>query len=213
MQPRSRVLFLDTQNLSALVNYGIKAGLFVAFFVAIVVPPDAVAGKAMGFRAPLFLASAILVPLLAKVRNWNSYPHTGDAILASPFLVDTLGNLFGFYDRYGATDDVLHVVNWVLLVAAYHAFRFRNVFDNREAILLGYGFGAIAIVWWEIMEWAVSEDGWGGAGALSLTYSDTIGDLLLSSSGGLVGSIVGLLWFGPGLNKREVGSLEANARI
>ena len=56
-------------------------------------------------------------------------------------------------------------------------------------------FGAIAIIWWEAMEWAVSTDGWGGAGGLSLTYGDTVGDLLLSSTGGLVGSVLGVVWF------------------
>lgn len=52
------------------------------------------------------------------------------------------------------------------------------------------GFGAITIVLREIMERAVTEDGFGGAGALALTYEDTIGNLLLSSTGGLLGSLI-----------------------
>ena len=151
----------------------------------------------MGFRAPLFLAPVVIVPLVARVRRWEPYPHTADALLAAPFLIDTLGNLFGVYDDFARTDDVLHAINWVLLVAAFHAFRFRNVDDRRDAVLLGYGFGAIVIVWWEVMEWAVSEDGFGGAGALSLTYADTIGDLFLSSVGGLIGSLIAVRWLGP----------------
>ncbi|MDG2217606.1 MAG: hypothetical protein P8L46_06120 [Acidimicrobiales bacterium] len=154
-------------------------------------------GKAMGFRAPLFLASAVLVPLIGRRRRWSPYAHVGDALLAAPFLLDTLGNLLGIYDEYPQTDDVLHAVNWVLLVAAFHAFRFRNVTDRRDAVLLGYGVGALAIVWWELMEWLVSDDGIGGAGALTLTYGDTIGDLLLSSTGGLVGSVLAVRWLGP----------------
>ena len=59
-----------------------------------------------------------------------------------------------------------------------------------------YGFGAITIVWWEIMEWAVSEDGFGGAGGLALTYEDTVGDLFLSSTGGLIGSLLAIRWLG-----------------
>ncbi len=86
----------------------------------------------------------------------------------------------------------------MFLVAAYHAFRFRRVGHRAEAVFLGYGFGAIAIVWWEIMEWAVSEDGFGGAGGLALTYQDTVIDLLLSSTGGLVGSLLGVWYLGPG---------------
>ena len=120
-----------------------------------------------------------------------------DALLAAPFLLDTLGNLLGIYDAAESTDDVLHFVNWILLVAAFHAFRFRNVADRRDAILLGYGFGALAIVGWEALEWLVSEDGIGGADGLALTYGDTIGDLVLSSTGGLLGSLVAVRWLGP----------------
>ena len=201
MAEPTRVLELDQERSVALTNYAMKLGLVLAFFVAIVIEPSTVEGKAMGFRAPLFLASAVLVPVIARWRNWHPYPHTADALLASPFLIDTLGNLFGFYDAYPITDDVLHALNWLLLVMAYHAFRFRNVHERRDAVLLGYGFGAIAIVWWEIMEWLVSEDGIGGAGGLQLTYGDTIGDLFLSSSGGLLGSIIALFVLGPALDQ------------
>ncbi len=189
-----------------------KAGLVLSFAIAIGFEPSSVEGKAMGFRAPLFLAPAVVVPMLAGLRRWRPYPHTADALLAAPFLVDTLGNLFGFYDRYPATDDVLHAANWVLLVAAFHAFRFRNVHRRDEAILLGYGVGAIAIVWWEVMEWAVSEDGFGGAGGLALTYGDTVLDLALSSTGGLVGSMVGLALLGPAGSQRPVAARRSERR-
>ena len=119
-----------------------------------------------------------------------------DRLLALPFLLDTFGNLFGLYNDYEQTDDVLHLINWVFLVMAYHAFRFRNVHTNRDAVLLGYGFGSIAIIWWEAMEWAVSVDGWGGAGALQLTYGDTVFDLVVSSTGGLIGAVLSVWWFG-----------------
>ena len=195
--PPTKVLTLDVQRTTARLNVLIKIGLVVSFAVAIGLGPDTVDGKAMGFRAPLFLAPAVLVPLLARRRGWEPYPHTADALLSAPFLLDTLGNLFGFYDEFPVTDDVLHTVNWVLLVGAFHAFRFRNVHHREDAILLGYGFGAIAIIWWEVLEWAVSEDGFGGAGGLALTYEDTVADLFLSSTGGLVGSVLALWWLGP----------------
>ena len=191
------MLSADRLPLMAALNYAIKAALVIAFTIAIVFPPEALEGKAMGSRAPLFLAPAVVVPLLASFRRWDPYPHTADAFLALPFLLDTLGNLFGFYDEFPVTDDVLHTVNWIWLVFAFHSFRFRNVHDRRDAVLLGYGFGALMIVLWEIFEWVVSEDGFGGAGALSLTYGDTVGDLALSSTGGLIGSLVGVSLLGP----------------
>ena len=197
LTPRSQVLDVDRHPATRWVNLAVKVALVASFAVAIGLSPDTVEGKAMGFRAPLFLAPVVIVPIIARWRRWDPYPHTADALLAAPFLLDTLGNLFGVYDDVARTDDVLHAINWVLLVAAFHAFRFRNVDDRRDAVLLGYGFGAIVIVWWEVMEWAVSEDGFGGAGGLALTYEDTIGDLFLSSTGGLIGSIIAIRWLGP----------------
>jgi hypothetical protein len=191
------VLDVDRSPITRWVNLAVKVALVASFAVAIVLSPDTVDGKAMEFRAPLFLAPVVIVPIIARTRRWVLYPHTADALLAAPFLVDTLGNLLGIYDEFPQTDDVLHALNWVLLVGAFHAFRFRNVDDRRDAVLLGYGFGAITIVWWEIMEWAVSEDGFGGAGGLSLTYEDTVADLLLSSTGGLIGSFIAVWWLGP----------------
>ncbi len=193
----SFVLDVDRHPATRWVNLAVKIALVAAFAVAIGLSPDTVEGKAMGFRAPLFLAPIVVVPLIARLRSWDPYPHTADSLLAAPFLIDTLGNLLGVYDEFPQTDDVLHAINWVLLVGAFHAFRFRNIGDRRNAVLLGYGFGAITIVWWEILEWAVSEDGFGGAGGLALTYEDTIGDLLLSSTGGLIGSIIAVRWLGP----------------
>jgi hypothetical protein len=191
------VLDVDRSAIMRWVNLAVKAALVASFAVAIGLSPNTVDGKAMGFRAPLFLAPVVIVPIVARTRCWVPYPHTADALLAAPFLVDTLGNLLGIYDEFPQTDDLLHAINWVLLVGAFHAFRFRNVDDRRDAVLLGYGFGAITIVWWEVMEWAVSEDGFGGAGGLALTYEDTIGDLLLSSTGGLIGSFAAVWWLGP----------------
>jgi hypothetical protein len=196
------VLDIDRSPVTRWVNLAVKVALVASFAVAIGLSPDTVDGKAMEFRAPLFLAPVVIVPIVARTRRWEPYPHTADALLAAPFLVDTLGNLLGIYDEFPQTDDVLHALNWVLLVGAFHAFRFRNVDDRRDAVLLGYGFGAITIVWWEIMEWAVSEDGFGGAGGLSLTYEDTIGDLMLSSTGGLVGSFIAVWWLGPARRPR-----------
>ena len=180
--------------MARLLNTLVKAALAVAFVWAVVWPPDVVEGKNMAARAPLFLAPAVIVPVLARLRRWEPYPHLADALLSLPFLLDTVGNLAGFYDRYDATDDVLHFVNWIVLVMAFHAFRYRNVGDHRDAVLLGYGFGAIAIIAWEAFEWLISDAGpFAGdvPDALSLSYGDTIGDLVISSTGGLLGSLIG----------------------
>ncbi len=197
MNSPTRVLTLDRTRWVLYANVAIKVGLVTAFAVAIVVQPEGAQGKGMEFRAPMFIGSAVFVPVIAIKRGWTPLAHTADALLAAPFLLDTVANVAGFYEAFNATDDVLHIVNWVLLVSAFHAFRFRNVHTRNEAIFIGYGFGGLAIIWWEIFEWLVSTDGFGGPNGLALTYTDTVGDLLLSSTGGLVGSILGAYVLGP----------------
>ena len=172
----------------------LKAALAVAFVIAIAVPLDHLEGKGMGFRFPLFMASTVVVPLAWR-RRFSPYPSTADALVVSPFLVDTLGNLLGVYDSFDQTDDVLHFLNWTLLIGAFHAWRFRRTTVTRDAVLLGAGIGALAIVGWEIAEWIVAETGAGGG--LNLTYEDTVGDLALSTAGGIVGSLAAVRLFSP----------------
>lgn len=193
----TRVEAFDALDRARKLNYAMKAAIVIAFAVVLVVPLDHLEGKAMGMRVPLFVGSAAVVPLIEKFRKQprSPYPHTADTLVVAPFLVDTLGNLFGAYDKWPATDDVLHYVNWVLLVLAFQAFRFRRTNSTMDAILVAAGFGALAIVAWEVMEWAVDETGAGGG--LGLTYGDTIGDLTLSTSGGITGAVLGRFRFGP----------------
>lgn len=193
----SQVLATDRTNAWRIINLVAKAALLLAFVIALTVDIDALEGKAMGFRAPMFTAPIWVVYAIAKIRNWDPYPHTADALITLPFLLDTLGNMAGLFDSVVVFDDILHFVNWSLLVGSFHAFRFRNVFDRRDAVLLGAGFGALAIVAWEILEWAVSEDGFGGAGGLALTYEDTVGDLTISTVGGVLGSVLAVRLLGP----------------
>ena len=193
----SGVTRLDNGPWAVRVAMGMKVALALAFVVALTVPLDHLEGKGMAFRFPLFMLSAVVVPLAWR-RRFEPYPATADALVVTPFVLDTLGNLLGFYDAFKVTDDVLHTLNWVLLVAAFHAWRFRRddsagAMSRADAWLLGAGIGALAIVGWEIAEWIVAETGAGGG--LSLTYGDTVGDLTLSTSGGMIGSLIGVRFF------------------
>ena len=194
MEDGPQVEHLDAQPWMVWVNGAMKTGIVIVFAIALFVPLGVLEGKGMWFRAPFFVGVAAVVPIVHRFRPRSPYPHVADTLVVAPFLLDTLGNIFGFYDRFDATDDVLHTVNWVVLVLAFHAFRFRSATSNRDAWLLGAGFGALAIVGWEIAEWIVQETGAGGG--LSLTYGDTIGDLALSTAGGMIGSALGIRLFG-----------------
>ena len=189
---------LDARHGAVGAAVGMKAALALAFVVALTVPLDQLEGKGMAFRFPLFMLSAVVVPLAWR-RRFRPYPATADVLVVAPFLLDTLGNLVGLYDAYDVTDDMLHTINWVLLVGAFHAWRFRrggsaNTMSQADAWLLGAGLGALAIVGWEIAEWIVAETGAGGG--LALTYGDTIGDLALSTVGGMIGSWAGVRFLG-----------------
>ena len=150
-------------------------------------------GKGMVFRAPFYLLPMGAVPLGWHLRGRRSpYPHLADALIVSPFLVDTLGNAFNFYNSFDRTDDVLHFVNWVLLVGGISQLLLRTSLTRLGVWTMAYGIGGLAIVWWEAAEWLVQELGTAG---LSLTYGDTIGDLMLSSTGGAVGAALAV-YFG-----------------
>ena len=185
---------LDGYRHAVRVAMALKVALALAFVITLAVPLDHLDGKGMGFRFPLFMTSTVVVPLAWR-RRFEPYPATADTLVVAPFLIDTLGNLLGIYDSFEQTDDVLHFVNWVLLIGAFHAWRFRRTTERRDAILLGAGVGALAIVGWEIAEWIVAETGAGGG--LDLTYGDTVGDLALSTAGGVVGSITAVAGLGP----------------
>lgn len=167
----------------------VKSAL-VASLIAGLVFPDipGVAGKGWPERCVGYPLSALVVPAVWTLRGRRaSYPYLGDALLVTPFVLDLLGNLLNLYDTFNQFDDVLHFVNWTFLVAALVLFLAPFGLARWNLILLGAGFGALAIIAWEAVEWIVQEMGTTG---LQLTYDDTVGDLVLSTSGGILGAIL-----------------------
>lgn len=149
-------------------------------------------GKGMAFRLPLFLAPALIVPIRHRLALRHDpgrrYPWALDVGLTVPFLLDTIGNAVGLYDHVDITDDVLHFVNWVFLVGGITAaigFAVRGASPRWLVWLAGAGVGSAAIIAWEVAEYGVMQ---AGVSSLSLTYGDTLGDLVLSSCGGAVGA-------------------------
>ncbi len=165
----------------------VRAALVVAILVTVSFPSwEQFEGKGMLFRAPFYLLPLAVVPTIWTLRGRPApYPYAVDALVIAPFLLDTLGNVFGFYNNYAVTDDVLHFVNWVLLIAGVTIALRRTDMGRLNAWTTAYGLGGLAIIWWEFAEYIVQELGTAGLG---LTYGDTIGDLLLSSTGGAVGA-------------------------
>ena len=65
------VLRLDATVWARRANIVVKAALFVSFAIALTADLDTLDGKGMGLRAPLFLASAVIVPLFGWRRRWR----------------------------------------------------------------------------------------------------------------------------------------------
>ena len=175
------------------ILWGVRIALVLALAFSVAFPGlPQFEGKGMAFRAPFYLLPMGAVPFGWQRRGRRRpYPYLADALIVSPFLVDTLGNALNFYNTYDSTDDVLHALNWVLLVAGITLLLLRTEMPRLAVWALAYGIGGLAIIWWEAAEWLVQELGTAG---LELTYGDTIGDLVLSSTGGAIGA-AGALWF------------------
>ena len=167
----------------------VKGALVVTLLTGLLFPDiPGVAGKGWPERCVGYPLSALVVPAIWALRGRRSqYPHLGDALLVVPFVLDLLGNLVNQYDTMEQFDDILHFVNWTFLVAALVVFVAPAGLARWNLVLMGSGFGALAIVAWEGVEWIVQEMGTTG---LQLTYDDTVGDLVLSTAGGVLGAAV-----------------------
>ena len=144
------------------------------------------AGKGYAFRLPLFLLPAVLVPVLWRWRSVRSpYPFALDVALTVPFLLDTLGNAIGGFDRWDNFDKVLHFANWVVLAWGITRHLARPTRDRVLLWIAGSGVGAMAAIGWEIAEYAVMKSGVGG---LHLTYPDTLADLACGTTGAMLGA-------------------------
>jgi hypothetical protein len=143
-------------------------------------------GKGFSFRLVVFTLPTLIVPVVWRMRGRPApYPHLVDILIVLPFLLDTLGNALGFYNNFDATDDVLHFVNWIALVAGVTFAVRRTRTAPLASFAMAVGFGGSAILWWEEAEYLVMKAGTAG---LNLTYGDTMGDLALSFSGGVLGA-------------------------
>ena len=144
-------------------------------------------GKGMGYRLPVYVIPALVVPLLwSRGRRWDPGLDIG---LTVPFLLDTLGNAFGLFDSWSSFDDVLHFLNWFVLVWGITMSLYGNKNRRRQRGLVwiaGTGIGAIAAIAWEIAEYNIMRAGVGGN--LHLTYADTLGDLAAGTVGGAIGA-------------------------
>ncbi len=150
------------------------------------------ADKAMQARAIAY-PIAVLAPSLAWWLVWRRrpFPVVSDLLFTLAFLIDTLGNALDLYDSIEWWDDINHFGNWILLSAAFVALGWPRDASRLTRIALGVGFGAVAAILWELMEYVTFIP---DSPEAATAYRDTLGDLGL----GLLGSVVGAslaAWF------------------
>lgn len=169
--------------------WAVKIALVSCLLAGLLFPGiPGVEGKGWPERSVGYPLSALVIPIVWHLTGRRvRYPYLADTLLVVPFVLDLLGNLVNFYNTIANFDDLLHFLNWGFLVAALQLLLAPAGLARWNLTLMGCGFGAIAIVAWEAVEWVIQEM---GAAGLQLTYDDTIGDLVLSTSGGVVGAAV-----------------------
>jgi hypothetical protein len=140
-------------------------------------------------RALLYPLSCVVVPvgwwLVGRRRGRRpAYPYALDILIVLPFLIDTVGNALNLYDSVSWWDDLNHLVNWAILVAAIGQLLLRLPLSPPVVFGLALGFGAVTAILWELAEYLTfirtNPDEYRTA------YTDTLGDLTL----GLTGSVI-----------------------
>ena len=147
-------------------------------------------GKAMAGRAIVFPIAAFGVPILwFAVGRGRPYPYLVDLLVTAPFLIDVVGNALDLYDTIEWWDDLNHFMNWALLTAGVAIALSWTRLDGLVRFGLAVGFAAVAAIGWELAEYVTFIR---DSDELATAYTDTLGDLVLGTLGGVVGAgIVG----------------------
>jgi hypothetical protein len=190
--PRRRATYdagVRSQRLLPLLNLAVKLLLVGLLYYGMThLELDRFAGKAMGARAAFYPISIVVIPIVWALRGRPApYPHLADTFLALPFVIDVAGNALDLYNTVVWFDDVAHTVTFMLLVLAVGFLILRLDLAPWIATCLTIGFGAVAHILWEIIEFVAM---WIGSPGLQLTYEDTIGDLAMSLGGTVIAGLI-----------------------
>jgi len=154
------------------------------------------AGKAMGVRAVIYPGFTLLIPAVwFATGRPTPYPFLADICLGLPFAIDAASNVLGLFAISGF-DALPHATGWFFLCIAFGLAVAPMIEHRWVVLLLVVGFGASIDVLWEIGEYLLMKSGSSG---LQLTYDNTIQDLAMSFTGGVLAAIavVTVLWPAP----------------
>jgi hypothetical protein len=141
-------------------------------------------GRALGYPIAL-LALPTLWWLFARRRL--PFPVVSDVLIGLPFLIDVVGNALNLYDTIDAWDDLNHLVNWSLHTAAIGLLLRYGAWGFWTRVALGLCWAVTTAVLWEFAEFATFVQ---NSPEAASAYADTLGDLALGMTGGLVAALV-----------------------
>lgn len=155
------------------------------------------AGKGFAARLVFYPVMMLLVPALWGVRRWwvlrrsgsvRPAPWVGFTLVMAGFLVDVTGNTLNLYDTLVWWDDANHFSNWFLLTLGLglvlDVVALRPVWARAVAVT---GGGALLALLWEVGEWwTFIRHGT----ELATAYEDTLGDMVLGTTGSAVALVV-----------------------
>lgn len=153
--------------------------------------------KAIALRVVFYPLAAALTYIVWRMANANKkkkspYPYFVDICVTFVVAFDLLGNTLALYDNITAWDDIMHLtlsVPWVL-VAGY---LLRNAGLGRWVTAgLVMAYGSTSHIVWELLEYLSFVR---SNPTESLTaYQDTMGDLVLSLLGTIIGALITALF-------------------
>lgn len=146
-------------------------------------------GKAFIGRALAYPVALLVLPvgwwLVARPRI--PFPVIPDVLIGLPFLIDVVGNALNLYDSIEVWDDLNHLGNWALHTAAVGLLLRYGGWGAPTRVVLAFAWAVTSAVLWEFAEFATFvQDSPEAASA----YADTLGDLALGMTGGLVAAVL-----------------------
>ena len=146
-------------------------------------------GKAFMGRAIAYPVALLILPLAWWLvgRTRIPFPVVPDILVGLPFLIDVVGNALNLYDSIDVWDDLNHLGNWALHTAAIGLLLRYGSWGFWTRVALGLCWAVTTAVLWELAEFATFVQ---NSPEAATAYADTLGDLALGMTGGLVAALL-----------------------
>ena len=146
-------------------------------------------GKAFTGRAIAYPVALLMLPLAWWLvgRTRIPFPVAPDILVGLPFLIDVVGNALNLYDSIDVWDDLNHLGNWALHTAAIGLLLRYGSWGFWTRVALGLCWAVTTAVLWEFAEFATFVQ---NSPEAATAYADTLGDLALGMTGGLVAALL-----------------------